>query len=134
MIFQLPDGTRIAASTISKLAHNVCQPAKDVHIIPTIATISTAKFATAGYITAFDDEEMNIYVEQNTTLKVSQAAILQGWLDKEANLWQIPLVPIVLNNNTDTVLVNNPQQSSYLIAHLSLRLSTTTMSLKRNQN
>jgi len=117
--------------------HNVCQPAKDVHIIPTIATnslLSTAKFVSSGYITAFDDEEMNIYVEQNTTLKVSQAAILQGWLDKEANLWQIPLVPIILNNNMDTVLVNNPQQSSYQIAHLSLRLSTTTMSLKCNQN
>jgi hypothetical protein len=32
-------------------------------------------------------------------------AIIKGWFDKKANLWQIPLVPIVLNNNTDTVLV-----------------------------
>ncbi len=35
-------------------------------------------------------------------------AILRGWLDKKANLWRIPLVPIVLNNNTKTVLVNKP--------------------------
>ena len=24
------------------------------------------------------------------------------------NLWQIPLIPVVLNNNTDTVLINKP--------------------------
>ncbi len=41
-------------------------------------------------------------------LKVSRAAILRGWLDKKANLWRIPLVPIVLKNNTDTVLANKP--------------------------
>jgi hypothetical protein len=49
---------------------------------------------------------VNIYDAQNTTLKVSRAAILRGWLDKKANLWRIPLVPIVLNINTETVLVN----------------------------
>ncbi len=110
-IFQIPDGTRTAASTISELVHNVCQPAKDIHIVPTIETnsfLSTAKFATAGYITVFDDKEMNIYDKQNTMLKVSRAAILRGWLDKKTNLWQIPLVLIVLNNNTETVLVNKP--------------------------
>jgi hypothetical protein len=110
-IFQLPDRTRTAASTISELAHNVRQPAKDVLIVPTIKTnslLSTAKFAAAGYITVFDNKEVNIYDAQNTTLKVSRVAILRGWLDKKANLWQIPLVPIVLNNNRETVLVNKP--------------------------
>jgi hypothetical protein len=88
-IFQLPDGTRTAASTISELVHNVRQPAKDVHILPTIKTnslLSTAKFAAAGYTTVFDDKEVNIYDAQNTTLKVSRAVILRGWLDKKANL------------------------------------------------
>jgi hypothetical protein len=88
-IFQLPDETRTAASTISELAHNVRQPAKDGHIVPTIETnslLSTAKFAAAGYITVFDNEEVNIYDAQNTMLKVSRAAILRGWLDKKANL------------------------------------------------
>jgi hypothetical protein len=33
---------------------------------------------------------------------------LQGWFNKTANLWQIPLIPVVLNNSTDTVLVNKP--------------------------
>jgi hypothetical protein len=39
-IFQLPNRTRTAASTISELTHNVRQPAKDVHIVPTIKTNS----------------------------------------------------------------------------------------------
>ncbi len=94
---------------MSKLAHNVRQPAKEVHIVPAIknhSLISTAKFAEAEYITVFDKEEVNIYDAQNTTLKVSKGAILRGWFDKTANLWRIPLIPVILNNNTDTVLVN----------------------------
>ena len=74
--------------------------------IETYSLLSTAKFAEAGYITVFDKEEVNIYNAQNTTLKVSKGAILRGWFEKTANLWQIPLIPVVLNNNTDTVLVN----------------------------
>jgi len=108
-IFQLPDGTRTAAATVSELARNIQQPAKEVHIVPSIEThflLSTAKFAKAGYITVFDKEEVNIYDAQNTTLKVSKRAIVRGWFDKTANLWRIPLIPVVLNNNTDTVLVN----------------------------
>jgi len=77
--------------------------------VPSIKThslLSTAKFAEAGYITVFDKEEVDTYDAQNTTLKVSKGAILQGWFDETANLWRIPLLPVVLNNNTDTVLVN----------------------------
>ncbi len=96
---------------MSKLAHNVRQPAKDVHIVPSIQSnslLSKAKFAEAGYITVFDNKEVNIYEAHNTTSKVSWAAILQGWFDKTANLWRIPLIPVILNSNTDTVLINKP--------------------------
>ena len=78
-IFQLPDRTRTAAATVSELAHDVQQPAKDVHIIPSIESnslISTAKFAKAGYITVFDNKEVNIYHAHDTTIKVLQGAIL----------------------------------------------------------
>jgi hypothetical protein len=110
-IFQLPDVTRTAAATLSELAHNVRQPAKGVHIVPSIQSnslLSRAKFAKAGYITVFDNKEVNIYDAHNTMLKVSRAASLQGWFDKTANLWQIPLIHVVLNSNTDMVLVNKP--------------------------
>ncbi len=33
---------------------------------------------------------------------------MQGWFDKTANLWRIPLIPVVLNSNTDMVLINKP--------------------------
>jgi hypothetical protein len=67
-----------------------------------------AKFAEASYITVFDNKEVNIYDVHNTTSKVSRAAILRGWFDKTANLWRIPLIPVILNSNTDTVFVNKP--------------------------
>ncbi len=70
--------------------------------------ISTAKFAEAGYITVFDDKVVNIYNASDTKVIVTMQAILRGWLDKVANLHCIPLVPIVLNNNTNTVLARKP--------------------------
>jgi hypothetical protein len=62
------------------------QPAKEVHIVPTIESNSlliTTKFAAAGNITVFGKKEANIYNAQNTTLKVSRAAILKGWFEKK---------------------------------------------------
>jgi hypothetical protein len=35
-VFQLPDGTRTATDTISELPHEIHQPTKDIHIVPTI--------------------------------------------------------------------------------------------------
>ena len=110
-VFQLPKGTLTPASKICHLQHGIRQPVKDFHIVPDIDTnslISTAHFAQAEYITIFDGKKVNIYDAYNTKIVVTKQAILRGWFDKDANLWQIPLVPIVLNNNTDTVLVSKP--------------------------
>ena len=96
---------------MSELAHDVRQPVKDVHIVPSIESnslLSTAKFDKVGYITVFDNKEVNIYDAHNTTLKVLWGVILKGWIDKTINLWQIPLIPDILNNKTDAVLVNKP--------------------------
>ncbi len=51
---------------------------------------------------------MNIYDTYNTKVIVTREAILQGWFDTTANLWWVPLLPIVLNETTDTVLVSKP--------------------------
>jgi hypothetical protein len=94
--------------------------AKDVHIIPTIATnllLSTAKFATAGYITVFDGKEVDIYDASNTEVIVTREAILRGLFDKTANLWCIPLFSLVWNTNTNTVLVKKPPME-FLLDHL----------------
>jgi hypothetical protein len=110
-IFQLPDGAQTPASDVCLLHCNICQPEKDVHIVPNIPTnllISTAKLAEAGYKTVFNDEKVNVYNASNTKVIVTRQVILRGWLDKDANLYRIPLVPIILNNNTNTVLVRKP--------------------------
>jgi hypothetical protein len=110
-VFQLPGGTRTPASNIHQLHHNVRQLAKDVHIVPTIdsnSLLSIAKLATAGYITVFDGEEVKIYNQSNTKVMVTREAILRGWFDKTANLWQVPFIPIVTNVNIDMVLVSKP--------------------------
>ncbi len=56
----------------------------------------------------FNDKEVNVYNASNTKVIVTSQAIWRGWLDKDANLYCIPLVPIVFNNNTKTVLVCKP--------------------------
>ncbi len=57
---------------------------------------------------------MNIYDQRDTVITVSWATILRGWCKPITNdLWHIPLIPIVRNNNIDTVLVKRPP-SKYL--------------------
>jgi hypothetical protein len=110
-VFQLLDGTRTAASTISELPFKIRQPAKEIHNVPTIvenSLLSIPKTAEAGYITVFDDKEVNIYNARDTKVLVTRKAILRGWYDKTTKLWRVPLVPIVINENTDTVFTAKP--------------------------
>jgi hypothetical protein len=110
--FRLPNGALETAREISHLATAVRSPARDIHITPGVdetSLISTVKFAEAGYITIFDRDEVNIYDERDTIIKVSRAAILRGWRELGTNdLWRIPLVPVIRNNNTDTIIVKQP--------------------------
>ena len=62
------------------------------------------KFADANYIAIFDKDEVNINDANKITIVVSRDAILQGWRYKQTNLWQVPLIKHIINNNTDTVL------------------------------
>jgi hypothetical protein len=61
-----------------------------------------------GYITVFEDEEVNIYYARDTKVLVTRQAILQGWYNKQAKLWRVPLVPIVLNKNMDRFFTSKP--------------------------
>jgi hypothetical protein len=70
--------------------------------------LSTGQFAATNYITIFNKEEVNIYDANNTIIAVTRGTILQGWWDAATRLWRIPLVAVVRNNNTDTVIVNWP--------------------------
>jgi hypothetical protein len=81
--------------------------ARNVHITPGIAEsslTSTAKFADAGYRTIFTGNQVNIYEQHDTVITILQAAIIRGWHESDS-LYQIPLVPVIPNTNTGTVLV-----------------------------
>ncbi len=78
--------------------------------------MSTAKFSNAGYATIFEGDQVNIYDQHDTVITVSRAAIIWGWREPGTNdLFRIPLVPVVRNNNTKTILVKRPP-SEYLPA------------------
>ncbi len=103
----MPKGKVEEASNMDKFQHDVRHPAKDVHIMPGIerdSLLSIPKFADANYAAIFDKDEVNIYDTNKTTIIISRGAILQGWRCKQTNLWQVPLIKNVQNNNTDTVL------------------------------
>jgi hypothetical protein len=109
--FILPDGTVIPATEIAEYPFDVRKLAKVLHIMPGVSQnslLSTVKFADANYITIFDNDEVNIYDANNTIITVTKGAILRGWRDTKTNLWRIPLVRMVRNLNTDTVLSNRP--------------------------
>ncbi len=67
--------------------------------------LSTGKYADANYITVFYKDTVNIYGANDTIITVTRDAILRGWRDK-SNKWRIPLVEVVRNLNTDTIIVN----------------------------
>ena len=109
--FILPDGNIAPATEIAEYPFNVRDPAKELHITPGIhenSLLSTGKFADANYISIFDKEEVNIYDANDTIITVTRGAILRGYRDPKSTLWRIPLVNVVRNDNTDTIIVNKP--------------------------
>jgi hypothetical protein len=96
--------------------------------------LSTSKFADANYITIFDKEAVNIYDANDTTITVTRGAILRGFKCSMTGVWRIPLVDLVRNNNTDTVIVTAPHRNSYQHAHPPPKLSTMCMNSKCSQS
>jgi hypothetical protein len=86
-------------------------PANKLHITPGVSQhslLSTGKFANANYITVFEKEMVNIYDANDTIFTVSKGTILRGFRELVLNICRIPLVDMVRNNNTDTIIVNRP--------------------------
>ena len=111
----MPNGDVQEGSNMDKIHHDIHHPAKDMHIIPKIerdSLLSIPKFANNNYVVIFDKDEVNIYDANKMTIVVSRGAILQGWQCKNTNLWQIPLIKNVINENTDTILCNRPTKQS----------------------
>jgi hypothetical protein len=109
--FILPSGNVIPATEMAEHPFNVRVLVNELHITPGVSQhslLSTDKFANANYITVFDKEMVNVYDVNNTIFTISRGAILHGFCDLVLNHYQIPLVDMVRNNNTDTIIVNCP--------------------------
>jgi hypothetical protein len=99
------------------LLHNVCAPARDVNIVPSLvenSLLSTSKFTDAGYTAIYDENEVNFYDTKTTKITVSAEAVLKGWRCSRMKLWRVPLVPIVTNLNTDTLILDHPSGQNSL--------------------
>jgi len=109
--FFLQSGAIVPATKIAEYPFTIRAPANELHITPGVSQhslLSTSKYADANYITIFDKDTVNIYDANDTEITVTKGAILRGWRDPDINLWRIPLVDMVRNNNTDTVIINRP--------------------------
>ena len=105
-VFRLPTGGTATATSTAKLLLSVREPANEVDIIPNLeqTLLSTSKFADAGYTAVYDKDEINFY--NSNTIKIEEAAVIRGYRCTRTGLWRVPLVPIILNENTDTVLLD----------------------------
>ena len=100
----------IQATEKAEYPFNVRAPANELHITPGVSQhslLSTGEYADANYITVFDKDTVNVYDANDTIITVTRDAILRGWRDTN-NMWRIPLVDMVQNLNTDTIIVNRP--------------------------
>ena len=107
------------ASDKMKLPHQLRHPATEMNVVPGMHTslISGCKFADADYVTVLDKNELNIYDGRTTTITISEKAVLKGYRDKQSGLWRIPLKANVVNENTDTLLIQRPMPNE-AIAHV----------------
>jgi len=88
-VFQMPNGHKSPAGKVQLLEHDLRASARDVHMVSDLtetSLVSAAKLAEAGYVSVFDNDEVNIYDSHNTAIKVSRSAILKGWKCPESGL------------------------------------------------
>jgi hypothetical protein len=109
--FILPSNNVIPATEMVQYPFDLRALANKLHITPGVSQhslLSTGKFTDANYIMVFDKEMVNVYDANDTIFTISRGAILHGSPNLVLNLYQILLVDMVRNNNTDTIIVNCP--------------------------
>jgi hypothetical protein len=125
--FILPSSDIIPATEMANYPFDIRSPANELHITPGVSQhslLSTGKFANANCITVFDKEIVNVYNANNTIFTISKGAILHGFCNPVLNLYQIPLVDMVRNNNLTPSSSIASQLSFYLINPHPARQST----------
>ena len=86
----------------------VRSPANKVDIVPHLeqTLLSTSKFADTGYTAVYDNEEVNFYEKEH--VKIEAKVVLRGYRCPKSRLWRVPLTEIIVNENTDTILLDSP--------------------------
>jgi hypothetical protein len=77
---KMPNGQMEQAGEQMTLKNGLRHPANSADTIPSLKTslVSNSKLADAGYITVYDENEVNVYDGKNTVIKPTQAAIMTG--------------------------------------------------------
>jgi hypothetical protein len=92
-VFMLPDKTKIPATKMMRLKHNLRAGAGKMNIVPNLhsSLISVSKMAEHGYIAVFDKKEARIYDETTTTITTSGEPIIVAPRCDETGLWKMNL-------------------------------------------
>jgi hypothetical protein len=128
-MFHLPDGAAAAATKIHKLHHKLHEPEHTVNIVPSLvgnSLLSTVKMVQAGYTAIYSDSKVNFYDSTTAKTSVSEAAVLTGCVCPRTQLWCVPLVTTVRNENTDTLLLNHPRKHESLNAAYTMESTSIT--------
>ena len=106
-VFSMPTGAQAPATKQKELLLDVRNPAKQVHIVPTLeqTLLSGSKFADAGYTAVYDEDEVNFYEAKD--IKITAEAVLRGYRCYKSGLWRVPLKPFVINENEDTLVLDS---------------------------
>ena len=106
-IFVLPTGGQAPASKKTKLLFNVRAPANEVDIVPGLqqTLLSTSKFTDAGYTAVYDENEVNFYNKEDVI--ITAESVLRGYKCPRSKLWRVPLKPLIVNENEDTLILDS---------------------------
>ncbi len=92
-VFMLPDTSKIPATKIMRLKHNLRAGAGEMNIVPNLHStlISVPKMAEHCYIAVFDKKEAKIYDGTTTTLMASGEPIIIAPRCEDTGLWKMNL-------------------------------------------
>ena len=76
-----PNGIKIAAGKQYKLKNGLRILADTADSIPSLKTtlVSNSKLADAGYVTVYNDEEVNVYDTKTTKIRIMAEAVMAGF-------------------------------------------------------
>eukprot|EP00804_Cyclotella_cryptica_P019039 CCRYP_014449-RA/>CCRYP_014449-RA protein AED:0.30 eAED:0.29 QI:0/0/0/0.75/0/0/4/0/637 len=124
--FMLPTGSIAQASTATTLLLSIHPLANCVNIFPGLTqTLLSGICQCRLYTAIYDKEEVNFY--NSHTIHIQEDSVLRGYQCPHTGLWRIPLQPLVLNKNADTLLLDAPGGTTATNPRYKIHHSRNTM-------